>query len=53
MQENFTMENEKHSTWWLEKWRNHWKTWKMWNASWRNWNMARNLKITESEKYPL
>ena len=37
------------STWWLEKWRHHWKTWKMRNANCRTWNMARKLKITENE----
>ena len=28
------------STWRLEKWRNHWKTWKMRNEHCRTWNMA-------------
>jgi hypothetical protein len=46
------MEEEKFN-WWLEKWRNHWKTWKMRNAHCRTWNMARKLKITENEKYTL
>jgi hypothetical protein len=43
----------KASTWRLEKWRNHWTTWKMRNAHFRTWNMARKLKITENEKYTL
>jgi len=37
------------STWRLEKWRNHWKTWKKRNAHCRTWNMARKLEITENE----
>ena len=40
------MEWEKFN-WWLEKWRNHWKTWKMRKKQCRTWNMARKLKITE------
>ena len=34
------------STWRFEKWRNHWKPWKMRNAHCWTWNMARKLKKT-------
>ena len=42
------------STWRLEKWRNHWKTWKMkmhtvgpgiWQENWKSWKM-RNIHLT-------
>ena len=36
-----------------EKWRSHWKMFKMRNAHCSPWNMARKLKITENEKHPL
>jgi hypothetical protein len=43
------MEKRETLTWRLEKWRNHWKKWKMRNAHCRTRNMARKLKFTENE----
>ena len=50
-QENWKYGKWETSTWQLEKWRNHRKTWKMRNAHCRSWIIARKLKITENEKY--